>query len=291
MTADSALVREAFHLSGEKHFAIARLGYPLVFGARWREAILAFAYLKCLDDLIDEDPDHERALAMLADQRALIARAYAGAAPGHRAAVPERYGLPVFHADRARGARLRRPFEAILASMEFDTRRRGVQLDAAALDAYVVDLGSAILVLFAEIAAPGVALPAAVLCEGSRAYLYADALMDLQHDLRLGVVNVPRGEGDWRAWAAADGDAPRRAWVAARVPRVLEHFAAARRHFPGVQPWTLRAFLALYLAAKRHKMRRFLAASPASDGEAAPTAVASAAYAAAAAAEAGSGSR
>ena len=258
MAADLELVREAFHLSGEKHFGIARWLYPLVFGDRWTDAILAFAYLKCLDDLVDEDPDRERALEMLARQRPLIAGAYSGAPPDDGAALPERFGLPVFARDRGRGARLRERFEAIVASMEFDTRRRGVQLDAAALDRYVVDLGGAILALFAELAAPGVVLPAPVVCEGSRAYLYADALIDLSHDLALGVVNVPREDGDWRTWIGSADDAAQRAWMAARVPQVQAHFARLRANLGAVRPWTLRAFLALYLAAKRRKLRRFL---------------------------------
>lgn len=256
MATDLALVREAFHLSGEKHFGLARRLYPLVFGSRWTDAILAFAYLKCLDDLVDEDPDRERALATLARQRRVIAGAYAGEAAGDGGALSERFGLPVFARDRGRGARLRPRFEAIVASMEFDTRRRGVQLDAAALDRYVVDLGDAVLHLFAELAAPGATLPPAVVGEGSRAYLYADALIDLSHDLACGVVNVPREDADWRSWV---DEAPRHAWVAARAPQVLAHFARLGAHLGAVRPWTLRAFLALYLAAKRRKLRRFLA--------------------------------
>ena len=257
MAADLTLVREAFHLSGEKHFAIARGLYPLVFGSRWTDAILAFAYLKCLDDIVDEDPDGERALATLARQRDVIAAAYAGRAPG-QVALPERFGMAVFARDRDRGGRLRVSFEALIDSMEFDTRRRGRQLDAAALDHYVVDLGGAVLALFAELAAPGVALPDAVVREGSRAYLYADALIDLSHDLSLGVVNVPHEDGNWQDWIAA-GDDALRAWVALRVPQVLGHFTRLRHELGSVRPWTLRAFLGLYLAAKRRKLRRFLA--------------------------------
>jgi hypothetical protein len=257
MAADRTLVREAFHLSGEKHFAIARGLYPLVFGRRWTEAILAFAYLKCLDDLVDEDPDATRALATLARQRRVIAAAYAGDVPVE-AALPERFGMPVFVGDRGRGGRLRAWFERLIGSMEFDTRRRGRQLDAAALDRYVVDLGGAVLALFAELAVPGVALPDAVVREGSRAYLYADALMDLPHDLALGVVNVPHEDGDWQDWLAA-GDGALHAWVAVRAPQVLAHFTHLRRELGRVRPWTLRAFLGLYLAAKRRKLRRFLA--------------------------------
>jgi hypothetical protein len=50
MTAPLSLVREAFEYSGEKNFPLALMLYPTVFGSEWRSAMLAFAYLKCLDD-------------------------------------------------------------------------------------------------------------------------------------------------------------------------------------------------------------------------------------------------
>ncbi|MBX3023700.1 hypothetical protein KF840_02205 [bacterium] len=259
MAVDLALVREAFDLSGEKHFGLARRLYPLVFGGRWTDAVLAFAYLKCLDDLVDEDPDGERALRTLARQRVAIAAAYDGDGAESAGALPGRFGLPVFIRDRARGARLRGALETILDSMELDTRRRGIQLSAAELDAYVVELGGAVLALFAELAAPGATLPPAAVREGSRAYLYADALIDLSHDLALGVVNVPREDGDWRTWAGAGAEGVRHAWIARRVPQVLAHFTRSRAELRRIRPWTLRVFLGLYLAAKRRKLLRHLA--------------------------------
>jgi len=255
MTADLALVREAFALSGEKHFRIARRLYPLVFGRRWRETILAFAYLKCLDDLVDEDPDAGRALATIAGHRALIAAAYGDAAPPAARTTIERFGLPVFAADRARGSALRDAFETILASMEFDTRRRGGQLDAAALDAYVLELGGAVFAIFFALAGPRASMPPALVAAASRAYLYADALIDLRHDLALGVRNVPAEDG---GIDATDGDALD-AWITGRAPAVLADFGRFTAELGNVRPWTLRVFVGLYLAAKRRKLRRFLA--------------------------------
>jgi hypothetical protein len=71
----------------------------------------------------------------------------------------------------------------------------------------------------------------------------------------------------------------------------MADFAAARRCYPDVQPWTLRAFLALYLAAKRRKLRRFLdRARIATGGAHAPVVPTPPGYAAAAV-DAGSGRR
>jgi hypothetical protein len=255
MAADPALVHEAFALSGEKHFRIARRLYPLVFGRRWGETILAFAYLKCLDDLVDEDADAGRALATIARQRALIAAAYGDAAAPVASVTAERFGLPVFAADRACGGGLRGAFETILASMELDTRRRGRQLAAAALDAYVLELGGAVFTIFTALAGPGARMPPALVAAASRAYLYADALIDLRHDLVLGVINVPAEDG---GLDLADGGAID-AWIAHHAPAVLAHFTEFRSRLAGVRPWTLRVFVGLYLAAKRRKLRRFLA--------------------------------
>ena len=254
MTADLALVREAFALSGEKHFRIARRLYPLVFGRRWRETILAFAYLKCLDDLVDEDPDAGRALATIDRQRALIAAAYDDAEPPAARSTIERFALPVFAADRARGGGLRKAFGTILASMELDTRRRGRQLDAAALDAYVLEPGGAVFAIFSALAGPRASMPPALVAAASRAYLHADALIDLRHDLALGVSNVPAEDGgiDTADGAALD------AWIAGRAPAVLAEFDRFIAELGGVRPWTLRVFVGLYLAAKRRKLRRFL---------------------------------
>lgn len=259
MTVSLGLVREAFDRAGEKRFLLAQLLYPLVFGPAWRDAVLTFAYLKCLDDVVDEDPDAERALAVLARQRVMLARAYAGDAADAGVGAPERFGLPVFERDRARGARLRGLLEGILATMEFDTRRRGAWLDAAALDTYVIELGSSVFGLFAQLAKPGTTLPPAFVTEGSRAYLYGDALIDLRHDLALGVINVPREDIDRYRLSGAPDDEGLRAWVAGRAPEILGHFARASAQARQMRPRGARLFLRLALAAKRRKLRRFLA--------------------------------
>jgi hypothetical protein len=260
-----ALVREAFEAAREKHYLIARTLYPAVFGAEWRSAILTFSYLKCLDDLVDEDPDPQRALATLDRQRVAIERGYSGGLPA-TSAGPERFGMPVFARDRHRGGSLRDPVEAILDSMEFDTRRRGEQLDAAALDAYVLDLGSRVFDLFSRLTASCSALAEDLVAEGSRAYLYADALIDLQHDLALGVINVSREDVSRHALCCRPGDARLQAWIAERAPAVFAHFARALAQLRTLPGWRLRYFLVLFLANKQRKLRRYVAALSAAEG-------------------------
>lgn len=252
-----ALVREAFEAARERHFWIARILYPLIFGGAWRSAILLFSYLKCLDDLVDEDPDQAHALAVLECHRALIERRYRGDDVGESAG-PERFAIPVFALDRRRGAALRRPIEEILVSMEFDTRRRGARLAATDLDAYVVGLGRSVFNLFCRLAAPSAVMAEDLVVEGSRAYLYADALIDLQADLGFGVINIPREDIARLALSCRPDDSRLRGWVAARVPVILAHFARASARLKTFPPWRLRCFLRLFLASKQRKLLRHL---------------------------------
>src|ERR1700752_117510 len=100
------LVRAAFAAAGEKHFFLARLLYSTIFGAEWGQPILGFAYLKCLDDLVDDDLDSGRARALLATQRQFIERIYEGGPVADDLRPPERYGHPFFDHDRQCGAPL-----------------------------------------------------------------------------------------------------------------------------------------------------------------------------------------
>ncbi len=256
------LVREAFAAAGEKHFFLARVLYSTLFGAQWGQPILGFAYLKCLDDLVDEDLDSGRARALLAAQRRFIANIYAGGGTiAGSLRPPERFGHPFFCHDRQRGAPLRATFESIIATMELDTRRRGIPLSAAALDAYVLALGGGVLRFLMHFAAPDVELPASFVELASRAYLYADALIDVEHDLAFNLINVPME--DIARWGLAlDASDPRlRAWVEYRAAQVLADFDAAMAQARQLERWSLRLLAALYLSAKRRKLLRFLARS------------------------------
>jgi hypothetical protein len=263
VTVPLSLVREAFARAGEKYFAAARVLYPTVFGLEWRWAILAFAYLKCLDDLVDEDCNRVRALATLRRQRELMARVYGGGAVRANKRLPDRYGAPLFQHDYRQGGALRPHLAALLRSMEFDTRRRGRRLSKARLDAYVLDLGGSVLHLFAALAAPGTTLPRGLIRDGSRAYLYADAMIDLRHDLALGVINVSREDIARYALHGGCDDERLARWIVRRAPVVLRQFERAERHLGAVHPRRLRLFIALYLAGKRRKLRRAIAATAA----------------------------
>jgi hypothetical protein len=258
MTPSTDLVREAFASAGEKRFFLAQFLYRMVFGPDWKQAILGFAYFKHLDNLVDEDPDAGRALAVLAAQRRFIDDVYAGGPHTGHLGLPERFGAPFFEYDRRIGAPLRVEFETLLDSMEFDTRRRGAVLSAAALDAYVVDLGGGIFRALLYHAAPDVILPPGFVARASRAYLYADALIDLRQDLAAGVINVPAEDVERYGLSLDASDSRLRSWIADRAGRVLDDFAAAFAEGRRLERWTLRFLARLYLSSKRRTLRRFL---------------------------------
>lgn len=258
MHADTKLVREAFVAAGEKHFALARLLYRQLFGSNWGHAVLAFAYMKQLDDLVDEDPDAERALATIARHRQFMDDVYRHREGATNLPAPQRFGYPFFCFDRARGAPLRPLFECILASMAHDTHRRGVFLSAAALDAHVVDLGGHVIRFVLHFAAPKVALPHAFVEIASRAYLNADNLIDLEHDLSCGVINIPIEDFESGRMRLCASDAAVRRWAKSRALFVLDDFRTAIKQALRLERWALRLLAAIYLSNKRRHLRRFL---------------------------------
>lgn len=254
-----SLAREAFHAAGEKRYPLARLAYPLLLGPDWRYALLAWGYIKTLDDLVDEEASAQQSLDVLKLQAELIERIYAGLPPRSQLSRTEVFGEAFFRWDRSHGARLRTPLEAVLRSMEYDIRRRGCPEPFAGIDAYLVEMGGALFDLLVHFAVPRLDLPSGLRESACRAYLYADTLMDLEHDLAFGLVNVPLEDLD--AWGI-DPDTPDastlRRWVADRAPAVEAQFelAFARlRRLPRVPG----AWGRLLLGQKRRRFRHFLA--------------------------------
>ena len=252
------LVREAFVTAGEKRFGLARLLYATLFGADWGHAILGFSYMKCVDDLVDEDSDATRALGTLRAQRRFIEDIYAGQAVPRELPVPERFGYPFFCFDRARGAPLRSTFETILDTMEIDTRRRGVFLSALDLDAHMTAVGREVFRFVLRFAAPDAAIPQAFIEHASRAYLFADALIDLRHDLRFGVVNIPIEDVERNAIQLHPADTALRRWMEARSRQVLNDFRSALMEARRLEHRSLRLLARLYLCTKRRNLLRFL---------------------------------
>ncbi len=270
MTLDEPFFRRAFQACGEKHYGLARLFYPRLLGRDWHYCLLGFAYLKCLDDLVDEDADPDRALAAMKQQRQLIERIYAGWDGEPLPPAPESYAVHFFRWDRERGAPLRAGMEVVLDRMAFDLGRRGMAFPRHELDAHLVAMGSALVDYLSHFThGPGTRLPDAVRETGSLAYLHADNLIDLEHDLAQGVINIPLEDLDaYSIDPLVAGDAAV-LWRIDRRPRVEAWFEESIGATRG-GGLSLRVFGRLLLERKRRELGRALDGPPGSPSAAPP---------------------
>lgn len=259
---------EAYRASREKNYVLARLLYGTLFGRAWRHAIVGFAWLKCLDDAVDEEPDADRAADTLRRQRRLMERVYGGdGLSGEALPIPDRFGVPLFRRDRALGAPLRPILEAILETMAFDVDRRGKVLSDAELDAHVVKLGGSVLRYLAHFVSMDLRLPDEYVEPASRAYLHADSLIDLAEDLRAGLINIP-AEAMERYGIDPRSPGPEvEAWRRNQVPGITALFEEARSHTRRIDSRAMRLLSSLFLARKRRHFERAMSAG-AEDGDA-----------------------
>jgi hypothetical protein len=253
------LFERAYHAAGEKRLWLARRLYPRLLGPAWRYALLAFAYLKLFDDDVDEDADSVRAGDAFAVHRALAERCYAGEPPGPALPFVQQIGALVFQFDRANGAPIRGFLSDAIESMAIDIARRGKLLSQAQIDANLHLGGGGTVRGIAWFAAPELELPEPLVHALCDAYMGADSLIDLEHDLAFGVINVPaevvaRGLDPFRP------DARLAAWAQQQARLCEMRFDAALARLPEIESRRLREVARLMLHTKRRKLRRFLAA-------------------------------
>jgi len=255
---DPTLFDEAMRASKEPLPLAKRLSYALLFGADWRYSLLGYAYLRCFDDILDVGRDEATSLELMAAQRKIMDAAYEGTLEQEDAGPPARYGLPFFAWDREQGAPLRAQFEAFLDTMELDVRRRGRVLSAAELDDYVLATGHAFLRCLAYFSTGKPEAPGPCLDLGSRAYLYADGLMDLEEDLAVGLINISPEVIEEYAIDLEEPEAGLARWRPVRAAEVLEYFRQAQDTIPLIDKLSLRLLYRHFLHRKRRRFLRFL---------------------------------
>ena len=255
---DPSLFREAMQASGEALPLPKKLAYAILFGRDWRYSMLGYAYLRCFDDILDVGRDEASSLRMMAEQRQIMAGAYDGKPEPEDAGRPAIYGLPFFYWDRANGAPLRPQFESFLDTMEFDIRRRGRVLDTKELDDYILATGHAFLKCTAYFATGETDMPAPCLDLGSRCYLYADGLMDLEEDLAVGLINIqPEVIEEYEIDLQAPTEGLAR-WRPVRAKEVMEFFRQARQTIGLIDKLSLRLLYRHFLNRKERRFVRFL---------------------------------
>lgn len=252
------VLKEAFFASGEKRFLLSKLFYRLLFGADWDFAILGFTYMKLLDNVIDEDPDVDRAAARLADQRQLLEDVYSGRPAERELPVPEKFGALVCRYDRACGSQLRRYFEGMIETMEYDLRRRHRTSTRKELEAWAKKVGGTSIRYLAHFVSPRRPLPDGFVDRASLAYLNADSLIDLEEDLAQGIINVPAEEIERRGITLEMSDPGLRGWMAEESARVMRQMDESIRESKTLRCFGMRLLTWLYLSRKGRKLARFL---------------------------------
>jgi hypothetical protein len=253
------LFERVYAAAGEKRLWLARAAFPFLLGPAWQYALLAFAYLKLFDNLVDEDADSVRASDAFGTHRALAARIYAGEAPSPALPVVQQIGAFVFQFDRTNGCPLRRHLEDAVESMAIDIARRGKLLSEAEIDANLHLGGGGTLRACVWFAAPDLELPESLVNAICDAYMHADSLIDLEHDLAFGLINVP-AEAVARGVDPSHPDERLAQWARDEARRCRASFDAALDRLPEIPSWRVRALARLMLLTKRRKLRRFLAA-------------------------------
>ena len=267
-----SLFERAYAASGEKRLWLARRVFPTLLGPAWQYALLAFAYLKLFDNDVDEDEDSSRAGDAFAVHRALAERIYAGEAPAPTLPFVQQIGALVFQFDRANGYPIRRFLSEAVESMAIDIARRGKVLSQAEIDANLHLGGGATVRATAWFAAPELELPEPLVHALCDAYMHADSLIDLEHDLGFGLINVP-AEAVARGVDPSRADARLVAWTEEQAQLCTARFDVALARLPEIGSRRLREIARLMLITKRRKLHRFLAAGgwPARAQEVAPS--------------------
>jgi phytoene/squalene synthetase len=252
------LVLEAFETSGEKNYLLSKLFYSALAGSEWGFALLGFAYLKVLDNAVDEDPDAYRALRLLTSQREFIRGVYSGREVRDELPALDRFGYHLFRYDRDSGSYLRPFLEKFIETMEFDVNRRNRILSEVDLDGWAVDVGEAWLEYLGHFAARGQRLPKSFLERTSLAYIWADSIIDVENDLRYGIISIP--EDDIKRFGLTlDPSDPRLdSWISAQSEKVMGYFESALAETRRLKSRRMRILTLLYLKRKRRSLSRFL---------------------------------
>ncbi len=244
--------------SREKNFGLSRVVYSLIFGRDWQWAMLGYAYMKVLDNVVDEDEDQERASRVMAEQRRILDGVYAEEVEPEGLSSPESYGAWFCRYDASRGQGARPHFEAMLDTMQFDIDRRGQVFPRERIEAYFRDVGAATMRYLGHFVSADLELHDAFVHEASTAYLHADSMIDFEKDLHYGVINAPQEDVDEFGIDLTPGAARSTPWMAARAPEIFASFERAFAELRKVKSARFRMLARLYLGKKRAHLAKLL---------------------------------
>lgn len=194
---------------------------------------LAFAYFRWLDDVVDDPKvDEEKRLTFIQQQVDMVAGLFEDQEPEH----PSQYEAMIIEFVRSgKGTSKRlKPFvDEMLATIEFDARRRGRLISERELDEYCVRLAASVVDGLQYFIGSKYDYPedADRLTAATGAQI-AHLLQDTYQDLEDGIVNIPRESLEQHGLKPEDIDAPRyREWVQGRVATANEYFRNGKAYF------------------------------------------------------------
>lgn len=253
------ILKEAFYVSKEKNYMLSKILYSFILGLRdWEYSFLGFAYLKCLDNLIDKDINAERCWSFLTYQKEFIDDVYSNKLTERDLRIPEKLGYYFFCYDKKNGSLLQPFILSIIETMEFDIRRRNKVLSKSELDSHAIKIGEATIKYLAYFVSKDLKLPQAFIDQASRAYVYADSLIDIKEDLKVGIINMPDEDICRYEINLKIPDDRLDEWLAATSTKVLKHFKEALRETNHLNNLSMKILAYLYLFRKRNQLYKFL---------------------------------
>lgn len=253
------VLKEAFRASKEKNYTLSKILYSYILRLRdWEYSFLGFAYLKCLDNLVDEDIDAERSWSSLAYQKELINEIYSDKLIEKDLRIPEKLGYYFFCYDKKNGSVLQPFIQSIIETMEFDIKRRNKVLSKSELDSHAIKIGGATIKYLAHFASKDLELPQIFIDQASRAYVHADSLIDMKEDLRVGIINIPSEDIERYEINLKIPDVRFYQWLDTTSKKVLRHFKEALKEANRLNNLSMKFLAYLYLLRKRNQLCKFL---------------------------------
>jgi hypothetical protein len=253
------ILKEAFYVSKEKNYVLSKILYSSILRLRdWEYCFLGFAYLKCLDNLIDEEMNAESSTSLLTYQKELISKIYSNKLTEKDLRIPEKLGYYFFCYDKENGSLLRPFIQSTIETMEFDIKRRNKILSSSELDRYAIKVGGASIKYLAYFVSKDLKLPQSFIEQASRAYVYADSLIDIKKDLKIGIINIPNEDIERYKINLKILDDRFYQWLDARSKKVLKHFKEALKETNHLNNLSMKILAYLYLFRKRNQLCKFL---------------------------------
>lgn len=252
-------IDEAIIATKARNFTFDKIMSSAILRIRdWEYCFLGWAYLKCVDDLIDNDENYRSALASLNCQKEFMNKIYSVKLNHQDLPLPERLGFHFFCYDKENNSQLRPFIQSMIEAMEFDIHRRNKILSKLELDNYAIKMGGATIRYLGYFISNDLDISQSFIDHSSLAYVYADSLIDIEEDLKVGIINIPIEDIERYGIRLNTSDVQLKQWLEIRSKEVLEYFKTAFKESNHLNNFSMKMLAYLYLFRKRNNLKRHL---------------------------------